>query len=172
MRFLRRWATPWTIGSFLLMSVTGVLMFYHLNSPLNKLAHEWLSFAFLVGVAVHVFVNWLTFSRYFKSPVALAVMAVFCVVLAASFVNLGGAKAEPPARAVMASLGRMPLSDLAPIVHTTPDALMAKLQANGFAATSASQSPDDVAGKDKKASAAILGVVFARDPAGQGGPHR
>ena len=169
MRFLRKWATPWTVGSFVLMSVTGVLMFYHLNSPLNKLAHQWLSFAFLAGVGVHVFVNWLAFSRYFKSPVAIAVMAVFGVVLVGSFVNLGGAKAEPPTRAIMASLGRTPLSELAPIVHATPDALVARLQARGFPATSVSQSPDDLAGKDKKASAAILGIIFARDEPGQAG---
>lgn len=163
MRFLRKWATPWTIGSFVLMSVTGVLMFYHLNSPLNKLAHEWLSFAFLAGVAVHVAVNWLAFSRYFKSPLAMGVMAVFAVVLGGSFVNLGGAKAEPPTRTVMASLGRTPLSELAPIVHATPDELVAKLKAKGFAAANPGQSPDDLAGKDKKKSSAILGVIFARD---------
>ena len=163
MRFLRKWATPWTIGSFLLMSVTGVLMFYHLNSPLNKLAHQWLSFAFLVGVVVHIVTNWLAFSRYFKSPVAIGVMVVFAAVLGGSFVNLGGAKAEPPTRAVMASLGRTPLSELAPIVHVTPDELIAKLKAKGFAASDAGQSPDDLAGKDKKKSGVILGIIFARD---------
>lgn len=36
----REWATPLTIGSFLLIAVTGVLMFFHLDSGLNKLAHE------------------------------------------------------------------------------------------------------------------------------------
>ncbi len=168
MPLLRKWATPWTIGSFVLMSVTGVLMFYHLNSPLNKLAHQWLSFAFLAGVVVHVWVNWLAFSRYFKAPAAIVVMIVFTAVLAGSFVNLGGAKAEPPTRAVMNSLGRTPLRDLAPIVHMTPGALVAKLQAKGYAARDASQSPDDLAGKDKKRSAAILGVIFAGKDARQG----
>ena len=163
MKFLRKWATPWTIGSFLLMSVTGILMFYHLNSPLNKLAHEWLSFAFLAGVVIHVYVNWLAFSRYFKSPVAIVVMLVFAVLLGASFVNLGGARAEPPQRAILAALGRAPLTELAPVVHDTPDALVARLRAKGFAVASSGQSADDIAGKDKKTSLAILAAAFARD---------
>lgn len=41
MSSLRKWATPLTIGSFLLMGVTGILMFFHLDIGLNKLAHEW-----------------------------------------------------------------------------------------------------------------------------------
>ena len=43
----RESATPLTIGSFLLIAITGVLMFFHLDSGLNKLAHEWLGWAMI-----------------------------------------------------------------------------------------------------------------------------
>ena len=42
MKISREWATPLTIGAFGLMSVTGMLMFFHLDTGFNKLAHEWL----------------------------------------------------------------------------------------------------------------------------------
>lgn len=45
MTISRNWATPLTIGSFLLMAVTGLLMFFHLDTGLNKAAHEWLGWA-------------------------------------------------------------------------------------------------------------------------------
>ncbi len=37
---LRRWATPLIIGAFLLMSVTGVLMFFEIDAGLTAVAHN------------------------------------------------------------------------------------------------------------------------------------
>lgn len=168
MKFLRKWSTPWTIGAFVLMSVTGVLMFFHWTSGVNKLAHQWLSWAFLFGVVLHVATNWLAFGRYFKSPLALSVMIVFAAVLGLSFLPLTGGKAEPPARAVLATLSRTPLSELAPLVHSTPDAVAARLRAKGFKVTAANQTPEEIAGDPKKAQQ-VLGVVFARGQVGKRG---
>ena len=55
MSIKREWATPITIGAFLLSAVTGVLLFFHLDSGLNKLAHEWLSWVLLAAVAFDVY---------------------------------------------------------------------------------------------------------------------
>ena len=33
---LRRWATPLTIGAFMLMSIAGILMFFHINPGISK----------------------------------------------------------------------------------------------------------------------------------------
>ena len=48
----RPWITPVVIGAFTLSAVTGVLMFFHLDSGLNKTAHEWLSWAMVIGVVL------------------------------------------------------------------------------------------------------------------------
>ena len=40
MKLQRDWATPLTIGAFGLLAVTGVLMFFHPDSGLNKAVHE------------------------------------------------------------------------------------------------------------------------------------
>jgi hypothetical protein len=65
----REWATPLTAGTFLLMAVTGVLIFFHLDSGLNKAAHEWLGWAMIVGVAAHIVANLPAFKRYLTSRV-------------------------------------------------------------------------------------------------------
>ena len=160
MNFLRKLVTPLTIGAFVLMATTGVLMFFHKDTGVNKLAHQWLSWLFLTAVVLHVAVNWLAFKRYFLSPKGLAVIGVMLAVLGASFYPWQGIKPEPPARAVMKALGKTPLSELAPIAHATPDELVAKLRARGYAVTSADQTPADIAGDPKK-SDAVLGAVFA-----------
>jgi cytochrome b561 len=66
MKIAREWATPLTIGSFGLMATTGILMFFHLDSGLNKTAHEWLGWVMVAVVAAHgrcvhvdVLVRWL-----------------------------------------------------------------------------------------------------------------
>ena len=39
---LRAWATPLTIGSSLIVTITGLIMFFHLSPGLTRTAHEWL----------------------------------------------------------------------------------------------------------------------------------
>ena len=42
MALQRQWTTPLVAGSFLLMGATGILMFFHWDTGLNKTVHEWL----------------------------------------------------------------------------------------------------------------------------------
>ena len=91
----RPWITPVVIGAFGLSAVTGVLMFFHLDSGLNKTAHEWLSWAMVIGVLLHLLLNLNAFKRYFTQTTARVVMGVFALVLALSFIPAGGAKSEP-----------------------------------------------------------------------------
>ena len=57
MKKLRSWVTPITIGSFLLLGVTGLLMFFKVRGGLIVVAHEWLSPIFVVGACLHIFLN-------------------------------------------------------------------------------------------------------------------
>lgn len=86
---LRTWATPLTIGAFVLMSVTGVLMFFHWTRGITAVAHEWGSWLFLVGVAGHIAVNLRPFKTHFNSAWGQFSVAEFVLVLAASFFSWG-----------------------------------------------------------------------------------
>ena len=85
MSISRAWATRITIGAFLLMAVTGILMFFHWDIGLNKLAHEWLGWAMVVGVMAHVLANWPAFAKHFSKPLGKAIMAIFALLLVGSF---------------------------------------------------------------------------------------
>ena len=95
MNIQRSWATPIAAGAFLLSAVTGVLIFFHVDSGLNKAAHEWLSWLLLGGVVLHVLANLGGFKRHFATRGGLAVMGAFALVLALSFIA-PAAKGEPP----------------------------------------------------------------------------
>lgn len=145
----RNWATPLTIGAFLLMAVTGILMFFHLDVGLNKEAHEWLGWAMVVGVAAHVVANWTAFARHLRQPLAKAIVGLFAVLLVGSFF-LGGEEGGNPARLALQTLTQAPLSQVAALRGESPTALIARLEAAGFQVNGPEQSLGAVAGKDRE----------------------
>ena len=146
----RPWITPLVMGAFLLSAVTGVLMFFHLDSGLNKLAHEWLSWAMLGGVLLHVLLNLPAFKRYFGQKTALTVMGVFALVLALSFVPSAGAKKAPSYAAPVRALASAPLPVLAQVLGKTPEALKADLAQAGLPVDNEGQSLQDLVGPELK----------------------
>jgi len=56
------------------MGVAGVLTFFHLDSGLNKIVHEWASWAMLIGVGAHLVLNWRALAGYFGRSVALCLL--------------------------------------------------------------------------------------------------
>ncbi len=163
MKLDRAWVTPLAAGAFFLSAVTGVLIFFHLDSGLNKAAHEWLSWALLVGVALHVAANFFGFKRYFSSAIGLGVMGVFVVVLAASFLSFGQEKGEPPFMASVRALSDAPIATLALVAKTTPDVLRGRLEAQGLHPTTDTQSVGDLVGPGMGKRMQVLRAVLQAD---------
>jgi hypothetical protein len=163
MKISREWVTPLTIGAFGLMAVTGVLMFFHSDTGLNKLAHEWLGFIFVAGVALHAAVNWGAFKRHLASSVkGRAVIALFAVALAASFAQLGGKAGGPPPVLAMKAITQAPLSSVAPLTGHPVEILVARLNGAGFALSGPQASIASVA-HDREAQGKAVAVLFGRD---------
>jgi hypothetical protein len=74
MAIQREWVTPIAVGAFLISAVTGVAIFFHIDTGLAKVAHEWLSWLLLFAVLLHVGANFFGFKRYFSSGKARALM--------------------------------------------------------------------------------------------------
>lgn len=163
MKITREWATPLTAGAFLLVATTGLLMFFELDSGLNKEAHEWLSWALLGGVMLHVVSNFTAFKRHLTGRRGQALVGVFAVVLALSFIPLEEEEGEKPFMAPVRALAGTPITTLAQVANTTPDEVMQRLQKAGLKPTAATQSVSDLAGKDPgdqmRALNAALGVA-------------
>ena len=109
----RDFATSLTVGAFLLMSVTGVLMFFHLDMGLNKTAHEWTGLVLVTAVALHIVVNFVSFKRYFLLWQGRVLIGAFAVLLVSSFIFGGSGK--PPYIVVVDELAARPLSEILPL---------------------------------------------------------
>ena len=161
---LRSWATPMTVGAFLLISVTGILMFFHLETGLSKAAHEWLGWFLVAGVAAHLWLNWRAFTTYFKRPAAVAIMGVGAMVLVASLLVPGSEGGGVPVRQVLGSLTKAPISTLATLAGKNEATVLATLAAEYPLAT-ADQSLSDLSGDNPEAAIGLLSKVYAALPA-------
>lgn len=159
----RPWITPLIIGSFLLSAVTGIVIFFHLDTGLVKPAHEWLSWIMVLAVVPHVLLNMLPFKRYFTQKTGRWVMGVSAVVLGLSFFSLGGSGAAkdpgfaPPIRA----LAKAPITVLAQVAGTSTEDVKARLLAAGYTVTSDQQSVADLAGGELRAQVGAITKVLA-----------
>jgi hypothetical protein len=161
MKIDRAWATPLTIGAFGLLAATGVLMFFHLDSGLNKVAHEWLGWVLLAGVTTHVLANVLSFKRHFSQPVGRALIGVFALLLGLSFVpRLGGEGGEPPFASSVHSLAAAPAPVLAQVAGVTPQEMQQRLRAAGLQPRTGQESVQALAGGDLKRQAGLLNKLL------------
>lgn len=162
MKLNRDWITPLTIGSFILVAITGVLMFFHFDTGWNKQAHEWLSWIFLGAIGLHIIANVKPFKKAFSTTKGLSLIGVFTLILAASFlpIRAGG---EPPFVAPIRALGSAPLSTVAEIAQVNPEELRHRLQEAGVTMTSDRQSLKDLVGEDVKKQVQVLNAVFTHN---------
>lgn len=159
MKLQRDWITPITMGAFGLLAVTGVLMFFHLDSGLNETAHQWLSWVLIGGVALHAAVNWPGLRRHLAGWRGRSALALFALLLAASFIPFGE-QGEPPFVPPLRALADAPLPLLAQVANTTPEQMRERLQRAGATPASDADTVHSLVGDDTRAQIRVLSQVI------------
>ena len=157
---LRRWSTPLTIGTFILMLVTGVLMFFEQESlGLITVAHQWFSWLFILGIVGHVVSNFISFKTHFKTAWGKTSVALFTLILLASFYSWGMITGPQLERPIERALVEASLSSLALVTNTDTEVLIQKLKAHGIDADG-HQSLHDLVVLNNIDENELLGLVF------------
>ncbi len=157
----RPWITPFVIGVFLLMSVTGGLMFFHLESGLNKAAHEWLGWAMVAGVVAHLMLNVNAFKRHLSSTTGRWVIGACVALLIASFAIPGGGNSKPPFISPIKALAGAPLTEVAQVANLSMAQVRERLGTAGVQAANDNQSVAELVGPDLGDQMRALDKVFA-----------
>jgi hypothetical protein len=160
MTLQRNWVTPLTTGAFLLMAVTGILIFFHMDSGLNKAAHEWLGWILIISVGLHVAVNFTGFKHHLNSRRGQLLIGTFAVLLLLSFSGAGG-RDEPPFAAPVRALAEAPLATLAQVARLSPEQMRQRLMTAGISPISDQQTLNNLVGSDLRLQIRILGIVFS-----------
>lgn len=156
---IRSIATPLTIGSFIVSTVTGIILFFHINIGLAKPAHEWLSWFMVVGVALHLAINWRGFLNYFKKPLAIGVIALFSILTVASLLPLTEPRVHPLVR-VSNAVSEQSLSTIAEIVKITPEMLAKRLKDSGVNIVDMDKSIKEISEDNHMPSFRVLDIAF------------
>jgi len=159
---LRTWATPLTVGAFLLMAATGVLMFFDWHRGLTTVVHQWFSWIFLAGAASHITANLRPFARHLKSGAGRASVATFTVVLIASLFSWGLITGPNLERPIEEALVDAPLYSLAAVAHTDTRELLHRLNTNGIPATD-QQTVRQLSLKSHVGVNRLLGIIFLKE---------
>lgn len=159
MNIRREWVTPITAGAFLLMAVTGVLIFFHADTGANKAVHEWLGWVLLAGAALHTAANFAGLKRHLATRRGQLVVGAFAAALLVSFASIGD-NDEPPFAPPIRALSQVPLTTLAQVAQITPAHLREHLAKAGVQPTSDQQSLSDLVGTDAHRQMHVLEKVF------------
>lgn len=138
---------------------TGVLMYFEWERGLTTVVHQWLSWLFLAGAGGHIAADLRPFNNHLKSHWGQASIAVFMVVLAASFFSWGITTGPQLKRPIERVLVDAPLSSLASVAQTDPDVLMRRLEVHGIIADS-HQSIRELSGRSGVGENRLLAIVF------------
>ena len=157
----REWATPVAAGTFLLSAVTGVLIFFQIDSGLTKFVHEWLSWVLLGAVALHLVANLGAFKRHLVTRRGQVLIGAFALILVLSFFSPGSQKSEPPFAPPIRALSAAPLTTLAQVAKLGPEQLRERLTTAGLQPTSDQQSLADLTGPDLRKQVQVMSTLFA-----------
>ena len=155
----RTWATPLTMGSFLLIAVTGILMFFEWERGLMTVVHQWFSWLLVAGAVGHIAVNIRPLKNHLKSYWGKASVLAFAAILVLSVSSWGTITGPQIKRPIEQALVAAPLSALAGLTGTSPEALLQRLATRGIAAAG-HQSIDELARESGVDENLLLAIAF------------
>lgn len=87
----RNYVTPFISLIFLVVGLSGLLMFFHLFDGYTEVVHEFLGVFFLVCAIFHILINWKALRMHFKKgvfiPAALAVVVISIIFIVQQRLN-------------------------------------------------------------------------------------
>jgi len=134
--FARDLATSLTTFLFLVIAISGIMMFFHLFDKYVKELHEILGLAFVTVVLFHVFYNFQSMKSYFFKKVFL-LSALSVLVVSLGFV-LNTPEAQHPKHIMIKSMFNAPIESSANILEQDILSVKQKLKLKGISIDNAS----------------------------------
>jgi uncharacterized membrane protein (UPF0136 family) len=160
---LRTIATPLTIGSFILVCATGLCLLFGFRGGLVDPLHELSSIVLVIGVALHVVVNWKATLAHLRRPWGLGLAGVFATLSIVAVLSLGydgrDGKAREIARGSMELLLDSDLREIASVTHRSESELVGILSKEGYSRFEANPTLRDLSranGKEAMQALALL----------------
>lgn len=143
---------------FTILAVTGIFMFFHMETGGMKLMHEYLGLVFVAVAAIHLFMNWKPFVSYLKFPAVQVIGAILLVVATGVYIA-GSSGKENPIKAVAMKVPAAPISVTAALLQVPENDVVHLLNEKTGKQWSASDSLDAIAKESGKHPMELLELI-------------
>jgi len=133
--WIKESATSLTALVFLVVGVSGVLLYFHLFEAQVKELHETLGLLFAAAALLHVYFNWKGMKRYFPKKLFMGYAAALTAVSIA-FIAPAQSGPNPKATIIDRTLNA-PLAVALPLLETDPERAETLLAGKGITVGSA-----------------------------------
>lgn len=155
-------ATSLTAGIFLIIGISGLMLFFHISDGLVKSLHEYLGVAFVVVAILHVIYNWASMKNYFTKKVFLVLSACILIVSGGFVYNANTTSSGAnPKEALIVSMLNAPLENAIIILGSDLENAQIKLQAAGLAINGES-SLKELASTNKTSPFRIVDILIKK----------
>ena len=130
---LKKYSTPLTAATAIVVCVTGVMMFFNLYKGEVKAMHEWLGMGFVVAAVLHLLRHRRPLTLMMKHSRTHILLVLTLLISLAFLYPSSGVQKVNPMRSTIEAVLRAPIKDLAPVVGVTTEELTARLADAGIA---------------------------------------
>lgn len=130
MKLNRNYVTPFISLVFLVVGLSGLLMFFHLFDGYTEVVHEYLGVFFVVCAVFHIILNWKALKIHFKRGVFIPALLG---VLAISVTLIVGESIYPPVDTIIINkIVKAPINDAFKALEVDYSEAYKRLKTNGI----------------------------------------
>jgi CDP-diglyceride synthetase len=151
-------ATSLTSLIFVIIAITGVLMFFHLFDNYTKQLHEIIGLFFVAAVFLHVIFNWKSMKTYFSKKIfifSLVLVSVFSL----SFILNTSDEGVNPKKVIITSVLNSPIEKTFDILGSDMSKASSKLKNVGIEINK-SKTIAQIAKKNNKTPFEIVSIIL------------
>lgn len=130
MKLSRNFVTPFITVVFIVVAITGLLMFFHVFDGYTEVAHEILGLFFVIFSVLHVIINWKSLKIHFNKrvfiPASIAVVIISAVLIVQQYHN-------PKFDTILLErVTKAPIGDVIKLLQVDSIEVLKRLEANGI----------------------------------------
>lgn len=159
--FAKRYVSIVLTGIFLVVSVTGVLMFFMIESHAMNSVHAWLGIAMVIIGIYHLIKNFSPFKSYLKYKSA-SILLVLVLATSTWYAMPKGGELVSPKKDIMKAVFIQPISTVSVFFKKDIQKTINHLRANGIEVKDGSQSLMEVAKLNNKEVKEVFFIFFEK----------
>ena len=150
------------IGLFSIISVTGVLMFFKIESMKMNIAHSWLGILFILICIYHIIKNISSLKNYFKY-ISSSLIVLSIISLSIWFINPMKEELISPKKEMINAIFTQPISTVAIFFKKDINKIILNMKNNGLHVENINQTLTQIANINEKGKREMFFMFFKKN---------